>query len=530
MASRKRGAPSSRGRSTPRHRVLFQPSGERCARARRPRLRRRATAAAMELHQGLGHHPAQGDPVRTRPRRGGEPRRPLPFPRRLLARCITDDEARRGHVRALLRPPDPTMSTDGALRPFVVAVGPRAAFRRRGVGDRVSSGMRVENGGEGFAHVNRYFRGPVARGSRLDGPGLADLAQARRTPRSGREAFSHRGVGFGDLATRDLAATLLLQLPWAVRSYEEMAACSRRCGRTRGVPVRGVERLGPRRARRQPGRRRARGGRAARDRLSELLLLPPRARRGRLPPARPHRRVRRGHAPAPRGARPLSGARAGGDRAARGSTTAGVARAQDREATRPGWGSPPPSVCSRGRGQPLPAHPRHPRGHRPEFPALLAAVEGRSAWVPWSSPTRGGGAAPYAAALKQAGSTRTRLLPAGEDLASVLPAADALVTVESLSAVEALVLGLPLVILSMPTNLRALVDQGVALAALPAGPIRRRPCGAPCSTRTRGRRCGRRAPVTCRTSRTGSTARPPRGSWRCSALPRRSPRRPRQAW
>jgi hypothetical protein len=45
----------------------------------------------------------------------------------------------------------------------------------------------------------------------------------------------------------------------------------------------------------------------------------------------------------------------------------------------------------------------------------------------------------------------------------LLHAADALVTVESLSAVEALVLGRPVVILNLPTNLRSLVDAGVAV-------------------------------------------------------------------
>jgi hypothetical protein len=50
----------------------------------------------------------------------------------------------------------------------------------------------------------------------------------------------------------------------------------------------------------------------------------------------------------------------------------------------------------------------------------------------------------------------------------LLHAADARVTVESLSAVEALVLGRPVLILQMPTNLRALVDEGVALG-VPAG-------------------------------------------------------------
>ena len=56
-----------------------------------------------------------------------------------------------------------------------------------------------------------------------------------------------------------------------------------------------------------------------------------------------------------------------------------------------------------------------------------------------------------------------RALPRPRTCSTCCIAADALVTVESLSAVEALVLGRPVVILNTPTNLRALVEAGVAL-------------------------------------------------------------------
>jgi hypothetical protein len=49
-----------------------------------------------------------------------------------------------------------------------------------------------------------------------------------------------------------------------------------------------------------------------------------------------------------------------------------------------------------------------------------------------------------------------------------LHAADALVTVESLAAVEALVLERPVVVVNAPTNLRAMVEAGVALG-VPVG-------------------------------------------------------------
>jgi UDP-N-acetylglucosamine 2-epimerase len=74
----------------------------------------------------------------------------------------------------------------------------------------------------------------------------------------------------------------------------------------------------------------------------------------------------------------------------------------------------------------------------------------------------------YARVIREFQAQRVSLLPPQGDLMQLLFAADALVTVESLAAVEALVLGRPVVILNMPTNLREMVAAGVALG-VPAG-------------------------------------------------------------
>jgi len=118
----------------------------------------------------------------------------------------------------------PGLAEDGVLHPFVVAVGPKAAFRRRGTVDRLAEWLRVEGDAEGYVHVNRYFRGRVARETRA-GAALARRiwSELQNSPAL-REAFAHRGVSFGDLSEADFAATILLQLPWAIRSYEEMSA------------------------------------------------------------------------------------------------------------------------------------------------------------------------------------------------------------------------------------------------------------------------------------------------------------------
>jgi CDP-glycerol glycerophosphotransferase (TagB/SpsB family) len=69
----------------------------------------------------------------------------------------------------------------------------------------------------------------------------------------------------------------------------------------------------------------------------------------------------------------------------------------------------------------------------------------------------------YDADISAAKAARVRAVPPRADLTELLHAADGLVTVESLSAVEALVLSRPVLILNMPTNLREIVDQGAAI-------------------------------------------------------------------
>jgi CDP-glycerol glycerophosphotransferase (TagB/SpsB family) len=78
------------------------------------------------------------------------------------------------------------------------------------------------------------------------------------------------------------------------------------------------------------------------------------------------------------------------------------------------------------------------------------------------------GAEEYERVLRETSARRTRVVPGSSDLLRLLHAADALVTVESLSAVEALVLDKPVLVLNAPTNLRAMVEAGVAVG-VPAG-------------------------------------------------------------
>ena len=109
------------------------------------------------------------------------------------------------------------------------------------------------------------------------------------------------------------------------------------------------------------------------------------------------------------------------------------------------------------------------------LPALLRAVEAMDGVRCVIKPHPAEPSEPYAAAVAAAGATRTRVLPPSTDLLELMHAGDVLVTVESLSAVEALVLGRPVVVLEMPNHLRDLVDAGVAVGVAagsdPAGAL-----------------------------------------------------------
>jgi UDP-N-acetylglucosamine 2-epimerase len=96
------------------------------------------------------------------------------------------------------------------------------------------------------------------------------------------------------------------------------------------------------------------------------------------------------------------------------------------------------------------------------FPGLVRAVEalGIACRV---RPHPAEPAAAYEKVLQETGARRTQMAPRDIGLVDLLQASDALATVESLSAVEALVLGRPVLILNGPTNLQALVEAGVAV-------------------------------------------------------------------
>jgi hypothetical protein len=367
-----------------------------------------------------------------------------------------DPETAREHYFDRLIP----AAAAAGLEPFVVAVGPRAAFRRRGALDRVRDWLSLGDGGEPYVHVNRYSDARVhAETRRAEAEIRAGYARLRRSPALA-EAFSHRGVSFADLAAADLAATMLLQLPWAVRCYEEMTAAllasrpavvclyaeSSGWGRAAVAACRaaGVPTVAIQHGIVYPKYYSYRHDRdEAEVPVPDATALFGASARRLL--------VRLGH-PRP-DSLVLTGSPRFDDLVAR-------ARASDRGALRLAVGAsgdfPLLAVASRFRA----IRDTHSAIGR-EFPALVAAVRALGVrCVVKPHPAESG--AEYLAATGLA-DPAVRVLSPQADLLDLLIASDALVTVESLSAVEALVVGRPVVILDMPTHLSALVDAGVAI-------------------------------------------------------------------
>jgi len=357
----------------------------------------------------------------------------------------------------------PEVAADPGLRPFVVAVGPRAAFRRRGAAQRLRDWTRLPGGDGGpYVHVNRYTRAAVVREVVRGTREVRRAWKALRRSPALVDAFSHRGVTFVDLAEEDLAATMLLQLPWAIRCYEEMAAvvaavhpavvclyaessgwgrAALAACRAAGVPT-VARQHGIVYPKYYPYRHDADESDCPRpDRTAVFGEAAGRLlrERGRY---LPHTLVTTG---SPKF-----------DDLVRG------ARERDREAARRrlGVGAGERLVVVASRFHAI-RRTHHAIGTA--FPELVRAVQSLPGVHAVVKPHPAEAPDPYRTAVRQQQADRVAVLPAGADLVELLHAADVLVTVESLSAIEALVLGRPVVVLNMPTHLRELVEQGVAV-------------------------------------------------------------------
>lgn len=357
----------------------------------------------------------------------------------------------------------PEVDADPDLEAAVVAVGPRAAFRRRGLKQRLADWLGLPTSGGPWVPIGAYTSSEVVRAVRRVS---AECRQAWRRLRASpamAEAFSHRGVRFDDLCAADLAGTLLLQLPWAVRSYEEarraiehlqpavicLYAESSGWGRAVVAASRaaGVGSVGIQHGILYPGyySYRHEADEADSPIPDRTAVFGDAARRFL---------IEAGHYP--EDSLEVTGS-------PKFDALLAATRGWDREALRGELGVAPDEkllvVASRYR----PIRDTY-QSIGTAFAGLVAAVEARPGVRLLVKPHPAEPADEYRADIQRAGARRAALAPPGRELLGLLFAADALVTVESLSATEALVLGRPVLILNAPTNLRAMVEQGVALA------------------------------------------------------------------
>jgi hypothetical protein len=406
----------------------------------------------------------------------------------LKARLLSAPEAPRGHARTPVlflshaafwreRPAEgggalgyehyfdqliPETARHQDLEPVVIAVGPRAAFRRRGARERLAEWLSIGAGDSRYRHINRYVTWRTLGAVRRVSAEMRRALDLLLGSPALQQAFSHRGARFFDLAAPDLAGTLLLQIPWAVRSYEEMSEALRA---TRpGVVCLYAESSGWGRA--AVAACRAQG--VPTLGIQHGILYPTyysyRHEADEQDCPRPDRTAVFGEAA--RRFLILAGRYAPESLVVTGSPKfdelARAARTWDRAAIRSRLGLAPDerllAVASRFRG----IRETH-QSIGSAFPALVRAVEALPGVRMLVKPHPAESTGAYERTIREAAARRSSLLPPPGDLMQLLFAADALVTVESLSAVEALVLGKPVVILNMPTNLREMVEAGVAV-------------------------------------------------------------------
>jgi hypothetical protein len=356
----------------------------------------------------------------------------------------------------------PGVAACPGLEPLVVAVGPRSAFRRRGAWGRVADWLSLRPEAGPYIHMQRYTSLAVVQEVLRATREVRRLwAWLRRSPAM-EEAFSHRGVRFADLSAPDLARTVLLQLPWAVRVYEEASAVLRAARpavvclynesgglgraviaacRAAGVPTVGIQHgiLYPRYY--------------SYNYTNEETDAPRPDRTAVFGAAARRELVAQGHYD------PSTLVLTGSPKF---DELLEVSRTWDRAALRAAHDVPDDArlvlVASRFKG----IRYTH-QSIASAFPAFVRAVESLPQVRAIIKPHPAEPAAGYEAVLAELSARRVRVLSPQVALQGLLFAADLVVTVESLSAVEALVLDRPLVILNTPTNLQEMVDRGVAL-------------------------------------------------------------------
>ena len=352
-----------------------------------------------------------------------------------------------------------------------LGVGPQTTFRTRTTGEKWKERLTLQlPKDERYVHINRFVTPKVAAAALKAFGNALSIRNRFQNAASLKAAFSHRGVSFDDLSHEDLGRTLLHQVPWAARCLIEFEAAFRELD-PRLVCLY-AESSGL--------------GRAAIESARTLGVKSLGVQHGILYPnyfsyERTAEDVRQGTPLADTtamygddGVRLLEDTfrypkgRVVSTGSPRYDALAAEIRTVNRDARRRDLGVSAHEklvvLASRYSG----IRDTH-KASGPAFSGLLAAIEGieDARLIVKPHPAEPKDAYDQDIAASALGA-RVRVI-ADRSLTDILPAADLLVTVESLSATEALVAGVPVVVLRHPSNLRDVVASGAALGVPDGG-------------------------------------------------------------
>lgn len=344
-----------------------------------------------------------------------------------------------------------------------LGVGPQSTFRTRTAAEKWRERLSIPRD-DRYVSINRFVTPRLAATALKAFGGAVRVCREFQDAPSMKEAFSHRDVSFADMSREDLGRTLLHQTPWAARCLLEFGEAFRKL-KPRLVCLY-AESSGL--------------GRAAIEAARELKVKSLGVQHGILYPnyfsyERTPADVSLG-SPLPDttalygrdGVRLLEttfhypSGRVVATGAPRYDALAAETGKVNREERRLSLGVSPASklviLASRYTG----IRDTH-KAAGPTFATLLGAIAGLPHTQLIVKPHPAERSAAYDREIQGADlGERVRVI-ADRSLNDLLPAADLLVTVESLSATEALVAGVPVVVLRHPSNLRGVVASGAAL-------------------------------------------------------------------
>jgi len=346
-----------------------------------------------------------------------------------------------------------------------LGVGPQTTFRTRTTGEKWKERLTLQlPKDERYVHINRFVSPKVAAAALKAFGKALSIRNRFQNAASLKGAFSHQGVSFADLSHEDLGRTLLHQVPWAARCLLEFDAAFRELdprlvclyaessglGRAaiESARTRGVRSLGVQHGILYPNY-------FSYERTEEDVALGTPIADTTAMYGDDGVRLLEHTFRYPKGRVVATGS-------PRYDALAAEIQTVNRDERRRDLGVSKYEklvvLASRYTG----IRDTH-KASGPAFAGLLAAIEGieGARLIVKPHPAEPKDVYDQDIAASTLGE-RVRVI-ADRSLTDIVPAADLLVTVESLSATEALVAGVPVVVLRHPSNLREVVASGAAL-------------------------------------------------------------------